>query len=43
MRKYKIKVDGDNIPPLITNFTKMCKFINKELIEKTKYTTPTPI
>lgn len=28
MKLYKIQVQGDNIPPLLTNFTKMQKYLH---------------
>lgn len=43
MKRLKIKIDGDNAPPLLTNFTKMMSHIEKELLLRTGYTKPTPV
>ncbi|KAM3140403.1 hypothetical protein pb186bvf_007563 [Paramecium bursaria] len=46
LKILKIKVQGDNLPPLITNFSKMMKVIDRQLIiniKKQGYLKPTPI
>ncbi|KAL4510357.1 hypothetical protein ABPG72_008247 [Tetrahymena utriculariae] len=48
MKLYKVKIEGDNIPPLLTNFTKMQKKygFNQKILDNMKkagYEKPTPI